>query len=234
MTYARPNAADASPAWIGLYLDVGKGTCNSNRSNKLAISGTTPFPHTSTLLRELSGLPLLESGVLSATLASWWCRISLGTLFFGRKDIRDFLEKLVAGGPDILRALICGKEIHPSLYGSFYLMQWPFSSRPKFHFFLQLKVRYPWDEVRTLVLNQSRPTEVIGRLPRCNSDVFLPHLTKSLHLSRVQMVEVSCDLRSVKKWSCFVSVTTAVEVERWLLVQTNDKIIIWRKWQNCV
>lgn len=52
--------------------------------------------------RELSGLPLLESGVLSAKLASWWCRICLGTLFFGRKDIRDFLEKLVAGGSDIL------------------------------------------------------------------------------------------------------------------------------------
>ena len=38
----------------------------------------------------------------------------------------------------------------------------------------------------------------------------------------------------MKKWLCFVSVTTAVEVERWLLVQTHDKIIIWQKWQNCV
>ena len=88
----------------------------------------------------------------------WWFRHSDGHWFVERKSIHHYR---------------CNGLFHPD-QNSF--------------FFLQLKVRYPWDEVRTLVLNQRGPTEVIGRLPRCNSDVFLPHLTKSLHLSRVQMV----------------------------------------------
>ena len=178
---------------LWLYLDVGKGTCNSNRSNKLAIPGTTPFPHTSSLLQCLHWENCQVSLFLSqgSSVQNW------------RNDDAGFVEELyflvgkISGTSwknwllvvqTFWWTLICGKE---SIHHYMEVFTWCnclFLSRPKFMFFLQLKVRYPWDEVRTLVLNQRGPTEVIGRLPRCNSDVFLPHLTKSLHLSRVQMV----------------------------------------------
>lgn len=177
---------------------LAKEHANSNRSNKLAISGTPLFTHTSTLLQCLHEERIVRSpsswvrgpqckiGVLMmqdlfrnfifwseryqglpGKTGCWWFRhsdISDGHWFVERKSIHHY------------------KEVFTWCNGPFFL------SRPKFIFFLQLKVRYPWDEVRTLVLNQRGPTEVTGRLPRCNSDVFLPHLTKSLHLSRVQIV----------------------------------------------
>ena len=125
---------------LWLYLDVGKGTCNSNRSNKLAIPGTTPFPHTSSLLQCLH-----------------WenCQVSLflsqgSSVQNRRNDDAGFVEELyflvgkISGTSwknwllvvqTFWWTLICGKEIHPSLYGSFYLMQLPFFIQTKIHFF---------------------------------------------------------------------------------------------------